>query len=271
METPTKNNRGSRVVFTHNGAKPTPSSHDCPLFLPAVTSYNVSSRNYSNSLAENQQRNNLQVLSEPKPTCQGQASVFLLKEGDGSCEHFQHEEESNLEISTSQPEYARSLVLLKRVRLTGLLRSLRTTSFILSLVITMGMSAICFSSTAKAETVASFNSFNCIKALVGEVEGESFQTKLATAECLRNRGTLKGVYGINSKRISKASRKVWAECELAWSKSKASNLVSGATVWGNSSDVKIFKKTKWFKSYVQTAHVGNHYFFKLKAKKRGVK
>ena len=118
---------------------------------------------------------------------------------------------------------------------------------------------------------ASFNSYNCVKALIGEVEGESFLTKLATAECLRNRGTLKGVYGINSKRIAKASDKVKADCLRAWTESSRTNLVKGATVWGNASDVKIFKKSKWFKSYEQTAQVGRHYFFKLKTKKRGVK
>jgi hypothetical protein len=136
----------------------------------------------------------------------------------------------------------------------------------LQVVLVLGLFLICSNAFASVP----FTQANCIKALVGEVEGETFQTKLATAECLRNRGTLKGVYGINSKRLSKASRKAWAECELAWAKSKASNLVDGATVWGNASDVKIFRKTKWFKSYVQTAHVGNHFFFKLKTK-RGVK
>jgi hypothetical protein len=115
--------------------------------------------------------------------------------------------------------------------------------------------------------VVSFTPENCIKALVGEVEGESFQTKLATAECLRNRGSLKGVYGINSRRIAKASKKVWDDCERAWNQSSRANLVKGATVWGNASDVKIFKKSKWFKSYEFVRKIGHHSFFR----KRGVK
>ena len=119
-----------------------------------------------------------------------------------------------------------------------------------------------FCSAEAGTTGSNFNSFNCTNALIGEVEGESFLTKLATAECLRNRGTLKGVYGINSKRIAKASDKVRADCSRAWTESARTNLVKGATVWGNASDVKIFKKSKWFKSFKQTAHIGNHYFFK---------
>jgi hypothetical protein len=233
--------------------------------------YNVSSRKYSKSLAGNQQRNNLQVLSEPKPTCKGQASVFLLKEGDESCEPYLLGVASRKQIWTLPSGLRNVPVLFRRGILQSLLKNQATVLCGLLLAVGMTMSWIPSCSAEATTTGSNFNSFNCIKALVGEVEGESYLTKLATAECLRNRGTLKGVYGINSKRIAKASKKVWEDCEMAWNQSSRANLVKGATVWGNSSDVKIFKKSKWFKSYVQTAKVGNHFFFKLKTKKRGVK
>lgn len=109
-----------------------------------------------------------------------------------------------------------------------------------------------------------FSHDNCIKALVGEVEGESFQCKLATAEALRNRGSLKGVYGINSPRIKKAPRRVFDDCTRAWlsvTRSKT-NYVRGATVWGSAQDLKSFKKQSWFQSYEFVCKVGNHYFYR---------
>jgi hypothetical protein len=234
-------------------------------FFPLdATLHKIQSPKLSNSFASNPLNKNLQVLSEPRLGRNPEALAFLLKEGDETCEQYQHEEESKKQTFYSRVDSVNLRASYKKVALQRLIKLLqKITSCGALSVITVTMSWMLFCSSAiGAETVSNFNSFNCVNALIGEVEGESFLTKLATAECLRNRGTLKGVYGINSKRIAKASDKVKADCLRAWTESSRTNLVKGATVWGNASDVKIFKKSKWFKSFKQTAHIGNHYFFR---------
>lgn len=103
---------------------------------------------------------------------------------------------------------------------------------------------------------------DAVRAIMGEARGESYLGKVAIAEAVRARGTLKGVYGFKAK-FSEPDR-VWDEARRAWEESKKTNLTKGATVWGNKSDVAIFKKTRWFKSYELTAQIGGHYFFRLK-------
>lgn len=97
-----------------------------------------------------------------------------------------------------------------------------------------------------------------IKAVIGEAEGESFRGKIAVAEAIRNRGHLRGVYGLRSPRLSKASKKVWEEAEKAWLASASSNLVNGADHW-ESTD---FKRPEWSKKMVITAKHGKHVFYK---------
>jgi hypothetical protein len=190
-------------------------------------------------------------------------SVVVGEGSDSQCEHYPNVDASKRLTSTSQPAFASLLVFSKKATLRRLFKSLQRTTRCGALSAGMLlMSVIGSCSIANAETV-SFISSNCIRALVGETEG-SPAARIATAECLRNRKSLRGVYGYFSKRISKASPRVWAECELAWAKSASTNLVRGATVWGNKSDVKIFKKKRWFRAYEFVAEYGGHYFYRLK-------
>ena len=90
--------------------------------------------------------------------------------------------------------------------------------------------------------------------------------KIAIAEVIRRRGSLRGIYGINSPRVRLASRAVRKDCELAWAK-KGTNLTRGATVWGNADDVRKWKARAkkyprhWFNRMHQTAQIGRHFFF----------
>lgn len=117
---------------------------------------------------------------------------------------------------------------------------------------------LCLNQSAKAEIPADL----AIKAIVGEAEGENFIGKVAIGEAIRNRRTLKGVYGLNSKRLGLASPSVWKDAEKAWLESVGSNLTKGADVWGSKADVRIFKRQAWFKSYEHTVTIGNHLFFR---------
>ncbi len=90
--------------------------------------------------------------------------------------------------------------------------------------------------------------------------------KIAIAEVIRNKGNLRGVYGINSPRVRLASLAVRKESELAWAK-KGTNLTRGATVWGNADDVRKWETRAkkyprhWFNRMYQTAQIGRHFFF----------
>lgn len=97
-----------------------------------------------------------------------------------------------------------------------------------------------------------------IKAIVGEAEGESYRGKLAIAEALRNRGHVRGVYGVSSPRLSKAPKWVWVEAEKAWKESANTNLVKGADHW-ESTD---FKVPTWAKKMTKTAIIGKHVFYR---------
>jgi hypothetical protein len=100
-----------------------------------------------------------------------------------------------------------------------------------------------------------------IRAIVGEAENQGFEGLLAVAEAIRTRGSLKGVYGAK-RDISKAPKSVIKEAERAWEVSKDTTTAKGADVWGTESDVRKFRKTRWFKSYRQVAKINDHFFFK---------
>jgi len=106
--------------------------------------------------------------------------------------------------------------------------------------------------------LAEINDVQAVKAIIGEAEGEPFVGKVAVAEAIRNRGHLKGVYGVKSPRVKKASLKVWKDAEKAWQESKKSNLVNGADHW-ESVD---FPVPSWSKSMTKTATIGKHVFYR---------
>lgn len=106
---------------------------------------------------------------------------------------------------------------------------------------------------------------DCIKAIIGEAEGESFLGKQAIANAIHNRNSLKGVYGVHSKRVIRGlySVKTFNDACRAWGL-RDKDITGHATGWGNSADLVHFKRTKWFKNCVVTAHIGHHFFYKEK-------
>jgi len=120
-------------------------------------------------------------------------------------------------------------------------------------------------STASA-SIPELNSENAVNAIIGEAEAEPMAGKIAVAEVIRRRGSLRGIYGIHSPRVRMASPAVRKDCELAWAK-KGTNLSRGATVWGSASDVAKWKARAkkyprhWFNRMEQTAQIAGHFFF----------
>jgi hypothetical protein len=105
-----------------------------------------------------------------------------------------------------------------------------------------------------------------IKAIIGESEGEIYAGKLAVAEVIRRRGSLKGVYGAKAPRVIQRlySKACYLEAARAWAESESTNISEGAMGWGSAADVKIFRRSKWFKNCEIVKQIGGHYFWRVK-------
>jgi len=103
---------------------------------------------------------------------------------------------------------------------------------------------------------------DCVDAIVGEAAGAPYIVKQGVAEALRNRGTLHGVYGLHAAHNAGEPGWVWRDARRAWTESTTTNLVHGATHFGNLDDVR--KGT--FAGMTLTAVLGtgrnDTYFFK---------
>lgn len=102
---------------------------------------------------------------------------------------------------------------------------------------------------------------------IGEAEAEGYEGLLAVSYALQARGTTKGVYGCKAPRVlkHKYSYITYMDASKAWEYAIAhpeDDITNGATGWGNSADLKIFKRTKWWKNCIITARIGNHIFYR---------
>ena len=102
-----------------------------------------------------------------------------------------------------------------------------------------------------------------VKAIMGEASNQGFQGMVAVGEALRNRGTLKGVYGLKAKHIYKEPAWVWNQARRAWEVSKTSNLVKRADHWENT---KAFGTPYWANGMVKTITIGSHSFYRRASK-----
>jgi hypothetical protein len=106
-----------------------------------------------------------------------------------------------------------------------------------------------------------------VKAVIGEAENQGQVGMDAVACAISNRGTLSGVYGLHSFRVRKhlyshsTYNKALKAVLRAKSPSYCTELIHGATGWGNNKDVESFKHTTWFPSVYFTAHIGDHWFY----------
>jgi hypothetical protein len=87
-----------------------------------------------------------------------------------------------------------------------------------------------------------------VKAIVGEGANQSDAALLAIASAIRNRGTLHGVYGLNSPVTRTASRNLWTRAERAWWQAKSGvDTAAGCKFFGNPADAPYFTHTLHFK------------------------
>jgi len=75
-----------------------------------------------------------------------------------------------------------------------------------------------------------FTDKNCIRAAIGEAANQGYHGLLAVCVGIRNRGSLRGVYGVNNPIVDKQPRYIWQMAERAWTESQW-NILHTGTHW----------------------------------------
>lgn len=108
-------------------------------------------------------------------------------------------------------------------------------------------------------TASGMDSEKAARAIVGEAAGEDFQSKLAVAGAIRNRGTLDGVIGAKNMRMIMAQPAwVFNDARKAWAQSATNDISKGGCFWESTN----FKRPSWSLGMMETAHVGKFIFYK---------
>jgi len=102
-----------------------------------------------------------------------------------------------------------------------------------------------------------------VMAVIGEAEGETYIGKLAVACAIRERGTLRGVFGEHAPRVKKHlySVKTFVAADRAWEESRDPGncaMTDHADHWEGTA----FPLPSWAKDMKQTAVIGNQRFFR---------
>lgn len=119
------------------------------------------------------------------------------------------------------------------------------------------------------EKKQTFSDEDAILSIIGEAENQGADGMRAVASAIRNRGTLKGVYGLNAPRVKskKYSKEIYAQAKKAWEESAKNDYVKGATHWEGT----VFKKPYWVDSMDEVMTVGQQRFYKEKIKNKSSK
>ena len=98
---------------------------------------------------------------------------------------------------------------------------------IIPVIVCMGLIfLVVLSGCAYSQEIDYKTAIHCI---LGEARGEGYKGMVAVGEALRNRGTVKGVYGCRAD--FKEPKWVWDLAEKAWRESVKTNLVKGSDHW----------------------------------------
>ena len=103
-----------------------------------------------------------------------------------------------------------------------------------------------------------------VKAVIGESENQGFKGMEYVSCAIRNRGTLKGVYGLHNDRVThkRYSKKIYAQAQKAWEQSAWSTVcrdIQGAKDWENT---QAFGLPYWAKNMKIVFIYKAHRFFK---------
>jgi len=129
-------------------------------------------------------------------------------------------------------------------------------------IATIFLAGICLAATAQPLRTphSALRTSEAVRAIIGEAAGEPFQTKLAIAGALRNRGTLDGVRGRrNARMIDAQPAWVWRDARRAWAESATNDISRGGTFFESIN----FPAPAWAAGMRVTATVGKFRFYKL--------
>ena len=96
-----------------------------------------------------------------------------------------------------------------------------------------------------------------VRAIIGEASNQGYQGMLVVACGIRNRGTLKGVYGVKAKHVDKQPKWVWELAKKAW-KERKNNRIHRGTHWEN---IKAFGTPYWVSSMIRVYEYKDHIFY----------
>ena len=115
---------------------------------------------------------------------------------------------------------------------------------------------------AHGEAIASepkYTDEQAIKVVLGEARGEGWEGMYAVACAIRNRGTLKGVYGATAS-MEEIGPELYQQASRAWYNSEdGGDPTLGATHWHN---VEREGENYWTRKLTRTYKVGSHTFFR---------
>jgi len=97
-----------------------------------------------------------------------------------------------------------------------------------------------------------------VRAIIGEASNQGYAGMLAVACGIRNRDTLKGVYGVKAKHVDNEPKYVWDMARRAWAESETNRIHNG-THWEN---IKAFGKPYWVDSMTKVYECKDHIFYK---------
>ena len=135
---------------------------------------------------------------------------------------------------------------------------------IITLTLSLSLLGCAESSYAKTPEI---DDSKAVYAVLGEA-GQSYQERLVIAYALRNRGTLKGVYGYKRALGRSWTGSDWQNASRAVFEAKngtpSDDLTHGATHWLSDYDLKHCKPrlTAFRFKMVETAYISNTHFYK---------
>lgn len=103
---------------------------------------------------------------------------------------------------------------------------------------------------------------DAIRAIVGEGASEGLDGMRAIASVIRNRGSLRGIYGLHAKHVRTEPAWVFKMAKTAWEDSERYDFSGGATHF----EGVAFKKPYWVKDMVFIKRVANTNYYKEKKK-----
>ena len=118
---------------------------------------------------------------------------------------------------------------------------------------------IIFCAFCSASSAEEIEDETLIRCAIGEASNQGTTGMQAVINATMNRGTIKGVYGCNSKHIDNEPAWVWDNARLALKNAKIRDITNGADHWEN---IKQFGKPKWADKMQIVFKHKDHVFYK---------